>query len=351
MKEDGKSKEKIVSRKESPDGSEGLYPDFDAEAAEARRMKEECDSMSKEMLEKIDVLLTKIDSILKADTMGEENVLFPALLERLISTGLSIEQAQEYICYFQKWNASDMNSGKPNVEDILPRDEYLNTLAEAQRIVKESSMNKANPRTLHPVQMRHYLSVPDSQWKNAKKLIASFFHATELMVNALYNSDEAWLLKTPEECLDAAHYTNYICGNDSQLSWKVFMHTGLLGREETEKRVNQLYELLGEEDCTKLIKVDAETGNWLFYRQVVGNPVECIAYLKQCDLSNKRIIAFVAHYGYVLYLFNKPGMLRRIDSIIERFLPEFQWNYGPCYEGLSQEEIYFLIHGHGKLKG
>lgn len=212
-------------------------------------------------------------------------------------------------------------------------------------------MNKASPRTLHPVQIRHYLSIHDSQWKNAKELIASFFHATEMMVNALYNSDEAWLLKTAEECLDAALYTNYICGNDSQLSWKVFMYTGLLGREETEKRVNQLYDLLGEEDSTKLIKVDAESGNWLFYRQIISNPVECIAYLKQCGLTNKRIIAFVAHYGYALYLFNKPGMLRRIDSIIERFLPEFQWNYGPCYEGLSQEEIFFLIHGPGKLKG
>lgn len=94
--------EKDIEREEmrkKVDRTKVFYIDYDAEAAEVRRMKEECDSMSKEMLEKIDVLLTKIDSILKTDTIGEENVLFPVLLEKLISTGLSIEQAQEYILF------------------------------------------------------------------------------------------------------------------------------------------------------------------------------------------------------------------------------------------------------------
>lgn len=67
MKEDIKSKESIASGKERPDRLEALYPDCDAEAAEVRRMKEECDRMAHDMLEQIDALLMRIDSILSRD--------------------------------------------------------------------------------------------------------------------------------------------------------------------------------------------------------------------------------------------------------------------------------------------
>lgn len=55
------------AHKASPDSSEWLYPDYDAEAEEVRRMKEECDRMAHDMLEQIDTLLTKIDGILSRD--------------------------------------------------------------------------------------------------------------------------------------------------------------------------------------------------------------------------------------------------------------------------------------------
>lgn len=272
---------------------------------------------------------------------------FSLLYEKLIHAGLSVEQAKEYVWFAHGWYASDIKLGILKTEDILPSNECLNTLAEAHKIITESAMNKANPRTLHPAQIRQYLSVPDSQWKAAKASIAKFFGVTESKVNALYNADEAWLHKSSEDCLDAALYTNYICRGDSQLSWKVFRNTGLLGRKETEKRVNQLYDLLGPEDSTNLIMVDADSGHWLFCKEV---SVRCIAYLKQCGLSNNQISEFVSRYGYVLYLFNSSKMLARIDSIIHTFLCEWQQNFGPCYDGLTQEEINFLIHGPGKVE-
>lgn len=275
---------------------------------------------------------------------------FSILQEKIVFAGLPIEQAKEYVWFISGWHRDDLKSGKLKTEDILPSDECLNTLVEAHRIVTEASMNKMNPRTLHPAQIRRFLSVPDIKWKESKEVIAKFFGVTEMMVNAIYASNEAWLQKTSEECLDAALYTNYICRSDLHLSWKVFKYTGLLGREETEKRVNQLYALLGPDDSTKLIEVDALSGNWLFYMDTCYNPAECISYLIQCKLSNKQITEFVSRYGYVLYLFNASKTRSRIDSIIQNFLYEWQRDYGPCYESLSQEEIYFLIRGPGKFE-
>lgn len=77
MKENAKSVESTCceqqspSHKENPDGSEELYPDYDAEAAEIHRMKEECDQMIHEMLDQIDMLLAKIDSILGREITDE----------------------------------------------------------------------------------------------------------------------------------------------------------------------------------------------------------------------------------------------------------------------------------------
>lgn len=275
---------------------------------------------------------------------------FSILQDKIVFAGLPIEQAKEYVWFIRGWHRDDLKSGKLKTEDILPSDECLNTLAEAHRIVTGATMNKMNPRTLHPVQIRRFLSVPDIKWKESKEVIAKFFGVTEMMVNAIYASDEAWLQKTSEECLDAALYTNYICRGDLHLSWKVFQYTGLLGREETEKRVNQLYALLGPDDSTKLIEVDALSGNWLFYMDTCYNPAECISYLIQCKLSNKQITEFVSRYGYVLYLFITSKTRRRIDSIIQNFLYEWQRDYWPFYEGLSQEEIDFLIRGPGKFE-
>ncbi len=48
-------------------GTKDFHPDYDAEAEEVRRMKEECDRMAHDMLEQIDTLLTKIDGILSRD--------------------------------------------------------------------------------------------------------------------------------------------------------------------------------------------------------------------------------------------------------------------------------------------
>ena len=42
-------------------------PDYDEEAAEVLRMKNECDRMAHELIEQIDVLLARIDYILSRD--------------------------------------------------------------------------------------------------------------------------------------------------------------------------------------------------------------------------------------------------------------------------------------------
>lgn len=77
MKENTKSVESTgcgqqsPSHKENPDDSEELYPDYDAETAEIHRMKEACDHMIRKMLDQIDVLLAKIDSILGREITDE----------------------------------------------------------------------------------------------------------------------------------------------------------------------------------------------------------------------------------------------------------------------------------------
>lgn len=43
------------------------YPDYDEEAAEVLRMKNECNRMAHELIEQIDVLLAKINYILSRD--------------------------------------------------------------------------------------------------------------------------------------------------------------------------------------------------------------------------------------------------------------------------------------------
>lgn len=48
-------------------GTNEFYPDYDAEAEEVRRMKEEFDRMAHDMLEQIDTLLLRIEGILRRD--------------------------------------------------------------------------------------------------------------------------------------------------------------------------------------------------------------------------------------------------------------------------------------------
>ena len=66
-----------------------------------------------------------------------------------------------------------MKSGKLKIEDILPSDKCLNTLTEAHRIVTGATIIKMNPRTLHQVQIRRFLSVPDSSKMTAGCLMKS----------------------------------------------------------------------------------------------------------------------------------------------------------------------------------
>ena len=98
---------------------------------------------------------------------------FSILQEKIVSAGLPIEQAKEYVWFISGWHRDDLKSGKLKPEDILPSDECLNTLAEVHRIVTGAAMNKMNPRTLHPVQIRRFLSEPDIKWKESKDVIAT----------------------------------------------------------------------------------------------------------------------------------------------------------------------------------
>ena len=54
-------------KRKTVEGTKDVYPDYDAEAEEVCRMKEECDRMAKEIIGQIDALLVKIDGILSRD--------------------------------------------------------------------------------------------------------------------------------------------------------------------------------------------------------------------------------------------------------------------------------------------
>lgn len=157
------------------------------------------------------------------------------LKEKLLTAGLSQEAADIYVWFTHGCHQADIKLGLMKPEDLLPSDEQLHTLAEAQRIVLSSAMNKINPRQLHVTEISRFLKVPDTQWKEAKKLIAKFFDRKESVVDTVYNGDEGWLLKTAEECLDAALYINHFCLGNSDLAWKIFRHAGLVGREKNRK--------------------------------------------------------------------------------------------------------------------
>lgn len=120
--------------------------------------------------------------------------------------------------------------------------------------------------------------------------------------------------------------------------------------KKIEKITDILFELLGPEDGLKLIEIDACHDNWLFYRYSSDTPARCVAYLKQCGLANPQILELVSEYGYILNLFGKKSAEAKVDSIIDRFLYEWARHHGPCYDGLTLEEIDFLIHGPGKLE-
>lgn len=270
------------------------------------------------------------------------------LKEKLLTAGLSEEQADEYVWFTQRWNRIDIKLGAIKEKDILPSDECFRTLAEAQRIVLASAMNKTNPRELHVTEIQRFLCIPDAQWKEAKCTIAKFFNKSESAVDLIYDTDEGWLLKTAEECLDAAFYVNYLCQGDERVAWKLYGYAGLIGREKLEKNTEAIFELLGPEDSFKLIKTDVFSGNWLFNRYDLANPRRCVTYLKQCGLSNAQILELLSNEGYILLLFNSTKALPKVDQIIRKFIYDWCGKYGPSHEGLTLEQIDFLIHGPSK---
>lgn len=282
--------------------------------------------------------------------MIEYQMIFYELKDKLLSAGLSSRQSAEYVCFIENLYREDMKLGHVKAGDILPSDTCLVTLAEAQRIVSASAMNKLNPRELSVFEIHRYLNVPVASWSKAKAFIGEFFQRKETAVNAVYAADERWLIKTAEECKAVAHYLNLVCLNNLDFAWKIFQYAGLLGREKTEERINGLVDLLGYEDSFKLIQLDLHHNGWLFYPHDHANPVNCVAYLKQCGLSNTQILELISREGYILHLFNRTNAQAKIDSIIDRF--EYDWVklYGPCYDGLTSEEIAFHIHGPGKLE-
>lgn len=278
------------------------------------------------------------------------NEVFSLLLEKLTTAGVSKDLAEEYVWFIRRWNRKDINLGRIKPETLLPKDECLQTVIEVQRILASLSVNKKHPRELGVFELCRYLEVPDAQWKQAKRFIAEFYGKESTAVDSLYESNEGWLLKHSEELLDVALSLNAFFYCDSDLAWMVFQHAGLLGREETERRISTLFELLGPEDGIKLIRFDLHRDNWIFYSHNCGNPVGCIAYLKQCGLSTEQIFALLEEKGYILHLFNLRSAEARVDEIIARFIHEWEQLHGPCYEGLTIEQRDFLIRGPGTIE-
>jgi len=276
--------------------------------------------------------------------------VFDLLLEKLVSTGISKELAEEYVWFVRRWNRNDLRLGRIKPEAFLPQDECIQTVTEAQRIIASLSMNKVHPREFSVVELHRYLATPAARWKKAKAFIAEFYCQNNTAVDSLYDSSECWLLKESSDLMDVSLFLNSICLGDSNLAWGIFQRAGLLGCEETQKRINTLFELLGPENTFRLIRFDLQRNNWLFYQYNRADPVGCIAYLQQCGLSPEQIFALLEENDYILHLFNRLSSDSRVDEIIARFVHEWEQTHGPYTKNLSLEEMEFLMHGPSKFE-
>lgn len=241
----------------------------------------------------------------------------PELKKALQSCGLSTKQTDSYAEYCR---AQFELLGQEQY-GVLPTGNCLETLKEAQRILLE----KTDCFALDDYRIERFLQIPCDQWQLAKNAIMESFGCAKETVDALFDEDAQWLTLTAGEVYDSADYLKATF-SDTELSWKIFCRGVLFGVEKMIKsRTAVILDLLGEEFGMKVIRVDAEAAQWIYWGYY-SDPVGCIAYMKEeCGLTPEKILTIIEKEPNILYMYKIDRRLsychdqKYIDEIIRRY--------------------------------
>lgn len=266
--------------------------------------------------------IAEIEKILACAVVvdAEEKHLGEAFLVELKkvlqSCGLNAKQIDSYTAYCR---AEYEEQGREQY-GVLPADDMLETLKEAQRIICRNPKSPA----LDDYTIARYLQIPCDQWRSAKNAIMECFGCTSETVDTLFEEDVQWLALTADEVYDAADYLEATF-SDNNLSWKIFRKGVLFGVEERIKsRTAAILDLLGEEFGIKVIRMDAEASQWIYWGYF-SDPVGCLAYMRECGLTPEKILELIEKEPDFLYMY-KIDRRRSyyhnqeyIDRIIQRY--------------------------------
>lgn len=264
--------------------------------------------------------IAEIEKILSCCVVAEEKCLgedfLAELKTRIQSCGLSGVQAESYADYCR----SQYELQEQERYGILPADEFLQTLKEAQRI----AAGRGDNFELNEYAVSRFLQVSCAQWQAAKRAMTECFGCSKETVDKLYGEDEEWLLLPADTVYALADCLNKAV-SDRDIAWKIFRQGALLGEEAFKSRMDAVLNLLGEDLGKRVICADAEENVWLFYR-FYSDPVGCIAYMKECGLTAGKILEVVQKDAYILHMY-KEGRKRsynhdqdQIDAVIRRYL-------------------------------
>lgn len=245
--------------------------------------------------------------------LSEEFVV--ELKKALQSCGLSMKQADLYAEYCR---AEFEEQGREQY-GVFPADAVLTTLKEAQRI------NSARKRSVEFSDgiIDRFLQIPCDRWKSAKSAIMECFGCSKETVDALFDEDPEWLLLTSETIYDIADYLKATL-SDEDLSWKLFRRGTIFGAERIKSRTAAILDLLGEEFGRKVIRIDAEADQWIYWGYY-SDPVGCLAYMQECGLTPEKILTLIEKEPDILYLYKIDRRLsychnqEYIDRIIQRY--------------------------------
>lgn len=233
--------------------------------------------------------------------------------EKLISCGLSPKQAKSYVDFYLEQLQQNGQKNTPNLR--FPSDKCMETLAEAQRIISQSTIDKHLTRELDNYNIYRFLQTPCENWKSAKVAAVLCFCRSQEEVDDTFCSDEDWLFVTSDTVYLLADYLKSAF-SDADLAWKIFQKAALLGAEKSKERITTVLDLLGEEIGRKAIYTDINDSGWLFYR-FYTDPIGCIGYLKECGLTSEKVLNLIEHDSYILYMY-KEGCRRKYNHDQER---------------------------------
>ena len=267
--------------------------------------------------------IREIEDILACAAVNEEEeekqlseAFLSELSKQIQACGLSPEQADSYAQYCKLRYEME----EEEQYGVLPAEACLKTLKEAQRILS------GNPKAskLDNYKIDRFLQIPCDQWESAKNAVTECFGCTPEAVDTFYNEDTECLLLTAEKVCETAEYLKQtLC--DAELSWKIFRRGAVFCSAETfRSRIDAIITMLGAEVALNVIRTDAEARGWIFWGYY-SDPVECIAYMKECGLAPEKILTVIQQEPDLLYLYKKGRKLsychdqEYIDRILRRY--------------------------------